>query len=169
MLDADVFAELVESTQRSVRSYIAGLGVPLSEVDDIAQEAYLEYFRHPDKLPAGVPAKAWIKGIARNRVLHWFRAQGRRGIALEHIADVLIQPEAAETHGPEAEALHGCLERLSARHREILELSYGQGLNSIEVAERIGSTSAAVRVALHRLRESLYECLRRKVVGEALP
>lgn len=169
MLDADAFAGLVESTQRSVRSFIAGLGVPVSEVDDIAQEAYLEYFRHPEKLPEGVPAKAWIKGIARNRALHWFRAQGRRGIALEHLVDVLVKPEVQEEHAPEAEALHGCLERLSARHREILDLSYGQGLNSVEVAERIGSTSAAVRVALHRLRETLHECMRRKVVHECLP
>src|SRR5687767_11626208 len=74
-LDFDV---IVRETHPHIRAYIAGMGVPRHDVDDVAQDVYVELYRFADNIPAGVHPKQWLKGIARNLCLNYFRKQGRR-------------------------------------------------------------------------------------------
>ena len=60
------FDATVRETQAHIRAYIAGLGVPRHDVDDIAQDVYVELYRFANRIPANIPPKQWLKGIARN-------------------------------------------------------------------------------------------------------
>jgi RNA polymerase sigma-70 factor (ECF subfamily) len=166
------FDAILSSTQAHVRAYIAGLGVAAHEVDDLAQDVYIELYRQFDRLPEGIAPERWLKGIARNLCMNHFRVRARRGrLHREAIAEILAQTETSIEHHHEREdmapALADCVARLPARSRQIVELRYRESRSSLDIARALNSTSEAVRVALHRIRAGLKDCITRRMAGEA--
>ena len=72
------FETILRETQAHIRAYIAGLGVPRQDVDDIAQDVYVELYRSMDRIPPDLSAKQWLKGIARNLCMNYFRRNSRQ-------------------------------------------------------------------------------------------
>jgi RNA polymerase sigma-70 factor (ECF subfamily) len=161
------FETVFRETQSRVRSYIAGMGVPLDDVDDVAQDVFLAYFRQGDQAPAGVEPIRWLKGIARNLCLEYFRRRrvpgGEYRLALAELLEAadsaflarLTDPDPTDTQ----QALGHCLDRLSAKNRQLLDLRYQQNLPSHRIAAQVGATAEAVRIALMRTRSALRECV----------
>lgn len=61
-LDFDV---IVRETHPHIRAYIAGMGVPRHDVDDVAQDVFVELYRFFDRIPAEVHPKQWLRGFAQ--------------------------------------------------------------------------------------------------------
>jgi RNA polymerase sigma-70 factor, ECF subfamily len=166
------FEATVRETQPHVRAYIAGMGVPRHDVDDIAQDVYVELYRFADRIPPGVPPKQWLKGIARNLCLNYFRKNSRRQrLQREALVEIFLRVEqeaspAALAEGPIRRALDGCYEKLPPDSRRLLSLKYEQELPSQTIAERLQSTAEAIRVALFRVRASLKQCITRSLAKE---
>lgn len=66
---------------------------------------------------------------------------------------------AAEVIRAREAALNRCIEKLAPRGRELLWRRYLQRENSEEMAEGLGITANAVRVALSKVRAFLRECV----------
>ena len=165
------FDSVVRETQVHIRAYIAGMGVPRHDVDDIAQDVYVELYRFSDRIPPGVPIKQWLKGIARNLSLNYFRRTSRRQrLQREALVEIFLRAEqegaTAISEGPVRRALDGCYEKLPPDSRRLLALRYEQELPSRTIAERMQSTAEAVRVALFRVRASLKQCITRSLAKE---
>src|SRR6187399_479166 len=112
------FDDIVRETQPHIRAYIAGLGVPRHDVDDIAQDVYVELYRFADRIPANIPPKQWLKGIARNLCMNYFRRTSRRQrLQREALVEIFLRAERKESpglsEGPVRLALDGCCEKLS--------------------------------------------------------
>lgn len=160
------FAELVRSTQGRVRAYIAGMGVATDEVDDLAQEVYIALYRKSDAVPEGVELIRWLKGIARHLCLSHFRKEGRRAkrqrvaIArlLEQAPDAFALAE-ADAEDASERALKGCLQKLPAAKRRLVELRYERSLAIDEIAKDFDKSAGALRVQLHRIRSALKSCI----------
>ena len=158
------FDQIVRETSAHVRAYIAGIGVPRSDVDDIAQDVYVELYRFFDRIPADVEPKQWLKGIARNLCLNYFRRTSRRTrLQREALVELMLRAEQdgppSLAEGPVRHALDGCYEKLSPDSRRMLKLKYEQELSSAAIAETLQSTSEAIRIALFRIRASLKDCI----------
>jgi len=165
------FDRIVRETSAHIRAYIAGIGVPQSDVDDIAQDVYVELYRFYDRIPPDVSPKQWLKGIARNLCLNYFRRTSRRGrLQREALVELMLRAEQAGptalAEGPVREALDGCYEQLSPDNRKLLKLKYEQELSSNAIAEKLSSTSEAVRIALFRIRASLKACILGSLAAE---
>jgi RNA polymerase sigma-70 factor (ECF subfamily) len=165
------FDAVVRETQAHIRAYIAGMGVPRHDVDDIAQDVYVEFYRFSDRIPPGVQIKQWLKGIARNLSLNYFRRTGRRQrLQREALVEILLRAEqdfaSPLSEGPVRRALDGCCEKLGPESRRLLALRYEQELPSQTIAERLQSTAEAVRVALFRVRASLKQCIAKSLAAE---
>jgi len=165
------FDSVVRETQPHIRAYIAGMGVPRHDVDDIAQDVYVELYRFSDRIPPGVPPKQWLKGIARNLSLNYFRRTSRRQrLQREALVEIFLRAEQEFTsslsEGPVRRALDGCYEKLPPDSRRLLALRYEQELPSQTIAERLQSTAEAVRVALFRVRASLKQCISKSLASE---
>ena len=159
------FDDIVRETSPHIRAYIAGMGVPRHDVDDVAQDVYVELYRFFDRVPAEVPIKQWLKGIARNLCLNYFRRTSRRSrLQREALVELLVRAEPqcgiATAEGPVRRALDTCFEKLPA-------LKYEQELPSQTIAERLSSTSEAIRVALFRVRNALKDCISRRLASES--
>src|SRR5262245_858103 len=158
------FDAVVRDTQAHIRAYIAGLGVPRHDVDDIAQDVYVELYRFADRIPPAIPPKQWLKGIARNLCMNYFRRTSRRQrLQREALVEIFLRAEKKESpglsEGPVRLALDGCCEKLSPESQRLLALRYEQELPSHLIAERLQSTAEAVRVALFRIRTALKACI----------
>jgi RNA polymerase sigma-70 factor (ECF subfamily) len=158
------FDSILLSTQTRIRAYIAGMGIAPHEVDDVAQDVYLEYYKNFEKQPKGVAPERWLKGIAKNLCLNHIRRCARRG-RLHHqaLAEILAktqsQLEHSLEHGSMADALDSCVRKLPPKSRKILKLRYEDDLSSQAIADSLESTSEAIRVALFRIRAGLKECI----------
>jgi RNA polymerase sigma-70 factor (ECF subfamily) len=167
-LDFDV---IVRETHPHIRAYIAGMGVPRHDVDDVAQDVYVELYRFADNIPAGVHPKQWLKGISRNLCLNYFRKQGRRQrLQREAMVEILIRAEQDSPHGlaegPIRRALDNCYDALPEDSRRLLELRYERELPSQSIAEMLSSTAEAIRVALFRIRNGLKQCITSSLSAE---
>ena len=165
------FDAVVRETQAHIRAYIAGMGVPRHDVDDVAQDVYVELYRFSDRIPPNVTPKQWLKGIARNLCLNHFRKTSRRQrLQREALVEIFLRAEQECSHalseGPIRRALDGCFEKLPPDSRRLLAMRYEQELPSQAIAERLQSTAEAVRVALFRVRASLKQCITKSLAKE---
>ncbi|MBI3832041.1 MAG: sigma-70 family RNA polymerase sigma factor [Planctomycetes bacterium] len=159
------FAEILESTQTHIRAYVAGMGVPTVDVDDIAQEVFMEVYRNLEGIPPDVPPIRWLKGIAKNLCLNYFRRESRRKLRMkmEALAEVLDNTPATfdeiEAYEDAIKALNGCLQQLSEKNRQMLTMRYKEGQTSESIAGHFETTAEAVRITLFRLRSKLKDCV----------
>lgn len=164
---------IVQDTQAHIRAYIAGMGVPRHDVDDVAQDVYIELYRFFDRIPGNVTPRQWLKGIARNLCFNYFRRTSRRNrLQREALVELLIKSEEGSepllSEGPVRSALDVCYEKLPQDARRMLKMKYEEELPSAQMAEKLQSTAEAIRVALFRIRHVLRECISRSLVAEQL-
>ncbi len=162
------FDEILQHTQSRVRAYIAGMGIAPHEVDDLAQETYLQLYRNMDKIPEDVPPEFWVKGIAKNVCLNHLRKTARRGRLHRHAVAEILSSTTTKLERLSAQdalgiALEECLSKLPPDRREMLDWRYSQELPSDSIAAKTQSTAEAVRVALHRIRSTLRDCIVQKL------
>jgi RNA polymerase sigma-70 factor, ECF subfamily len=168
------FEAIVRETEAGIRAYIAGMGVTLDMVDDIAQEVYLALYKDMDAMPGNIEPIRWLKGIARNLCMNYFRRtkrtqQRQSGAMAELLATADQAPESAEaldlsTH----ETLAKCLGQLTEKSRRLVSLRYEEGLTAESMAETINITAGAIRIALLRIRENLRDCMSRSLSRETI-
>lgn len=165
------FHEILRLTQSHIRAYIAGLGVPRHDVDDIAQDVYVEFYRAIDRVPADASPTQWLKGIARNLSMNYFRRSTRRGrLHREALAELLWHAESdlngqqRDSASDARERLGACFEKLPSASRKMLKMRYEQEMPSQTIAAKMNSTAEAVRVALFRIRAVLKECIGKPLV-----
>jgi RNA polymerase sigma-70 factor (ECF subfamily) len=165
------FDAILRNTHHRIRAYIAGMGVAAHEVDDVAQDVYVEFYRNLDKVPADVAPQRWLKGIARNICLNHIRRSVRRDrLQREALAEILAETE-TDTHreateGSLALALEECRRQLPEESRKLLELRYQQDLSSPDIAAALSKTAEAIRVMLFRIRAALKQCVARQIAGK---
>src|ERR1700745_3883906 len=88
------FDTIVTETQAHIRAYIAGLGVPKHDVDDVAQDVFVELYRFSDRIPPNIPVKQWLKGIARNLCMTYSRRTSRRQrLQREALVEIFLRAE----------------------------------------------------------------------------
>lgn len=157
----------------AVRGFVFGLVADRAAADDIFQEVFLTVAQREADFRRDGDFLAWVRGIARNKVLEHFRRQRVRPVLFDEELLELLAEAGSSVDEEQLErrraALAHCLQRLAPRAREIVDLRYAeQPLAPPELAQRIGWTTNAVNVALARARQFLRECTRQVLAaGEA--
>lgn len=113
--------------------------------------------RNPEKLGA------FVRGIARHVIADTRRAR-QRGVPLQAIPETgpgtgHDDPLTTLITAEERDRVRAALTQLSTGDREILHLSFFEGLTPVEIAERLGEPALRIRKrksrALGRLRQAL--------------
>src|SRR5579885_1303124 len=165
-------------------------GIEPYHIDDVVQETLLEAWSHLERLHAPAGFNAWIDEICHN-ICHRF-AQRRRRELLHHTQ--LLQSFSSEEQGvdnekqdlltdlPDAQTIDP-LEELSRQDlmvlldqalgalpqasRQMVEMYYLLEIPRSEVAARLGISSGALDVRLHRTRRQLHRILHGPLSHEA--
>jgi len=136
---------------------------PSSEADDLLQEVFLVVTEKADSFELGTNFLAWVRKIARYKVLEHLRARKRadkRTLSDETIERLANQSEPFFDQWHERRsALQVCLGRLSDSARRLVDLRYAEGKALAEIAEAVGWTAKAVKTGLSRARKVLRDCV----------
>lgn len=120
--------------------------------EELAQEAFVRLHRHWTNVRRYESPEGWVRRVALNRAFSWRRREGRRPV-LEVTA--AIGPQAAyEPDTRHLEVLEA-VRALPPRDRALVALYHLEDRPLSEVAEVVGLTPAAAKVALHRARRRL--------------
>lgn len=152
--------------QAIVLAYVLSLEPNLADAQDIVQEVFLTISRKADTFTAGTNFPAWACTVARYQTLSFQRRRARQACTLDE--DVITLLEDGRTvdaahFDDEVTVLKGCLLKLAPRARELIWARYHRQRMPEDIADEIGWTANAVRVALSRARTLLRECLTSRI------
>ncbi len=152
--DRAAFAELYVAYARMVHGILLAR-VPRADVDDLAQDVFLQAMQRLRALRDAAAFGGWLAAIARNRAADHIRRAPR----LTELPDEVGTSDHDQT---EALAVLAVIQTLPEAYRETLVLRLVEGMTGPEIAARTGLTPASVRVNLHRGMKQLRERLERR-------
>jgi RNA polymerase sigma-70 factor (ECF subfamily) len=164
--DRSAFRALFLAHRGQVTRMLARM-VPHHEIEDVAQEVFLQVHRSLDAFRGEARFSTWLYRLTVNVArMHLRRQKSRPKLTLAGAdeAGKLEQPS-PETPGLEAErherltALNRLLERLSDKKREALILHDFQGISAEEVAKIVDAPVMTVRTRVFYARKELYAAL----------
>jgi len=163
--DPDAFRRIVETYRDRLYTFLLRLVRHHEEAEDLAQEAFVRAWRHLSGYDSRWPFRAWLFTIARNLALNALRRpwatiisieagaeDGRNALAL---AAATASPAEQAVTGEQKRRLGQALGQLSVQAAMIFTLFYQEGMAISEIAQTVGMTAGAVKVALHRARQTL--------------
>ena len=145
--------------ENAIRAFIRALQPFLSDADDVLQETFLTVSRKASSFEIGTNFMAWACGIARLKVLENFRQTKRANVLSEKAIIALTEDfPSAESFKEREQALESALLNYHQTEGSSLEKVFRRQ-SSDEMAEALGMTSNAVRVALSKARVVLRDCI----------
>jgi RNA polymerase sigma factor (sigma-70 family) len=137
---------------------------------DLAQETFLEAWRHRDRLVDPTGATAWVDAIARN-VCHRHRVrQARQAVregAVPADVDVVEDPfSEALDHAELVSLVESAMALLSPQARVVLVSRYVDELGTAAIADRLGVSPDAVSMRLQRARARLRHVIETELADE---
>lgn len=169
VVDSDVLvAELVRH-QRRIYIFIGSLLPNPADVEDVYQQTCLALWRKRDELYDVRDFFSFACGFARNEALHQLRRNARKGaVQLSERLVATLADEFERDAEPEAyiEALGGCLAKLQAKQRELLQRRYS-GLETVkEIAADLRVSAASITMRLQRIRQAVLKCVEQALAAE---
>jgi RNA polymerase sigma-70 factor (ECF subfamily) len=160
--DERALDELMRRWETGVKAFLLRLGVPASDVGDVAQETFIRIFEKRASYRAGAAFKPWILTIAgnlgRNR-LRWRRRRREESLEAasdEHAAEA--DSGGGENIGP---LVRAAVNELPDKLRSAVVCVELENLGYAEAAQVAGCTPKAIETRLYRARELLRQKLKR--------
>ncbi|MDA3960258.1 MAG: sigma-70 family RNA polymerase sigma factor [Planctomycetota bacterium] len=152
---------LIATLHSHLVAFLHLLGVPESDIDDLAQNVTIKMYRSLPRYDAAQPFLPWLRTIARREVAnHWrgLSRRERRVLEFRSRCEQLLRSREADP-ASNHDALQRCIAALKQRQRAIVEAHYYQGHTSATIASHLGMSAVAVRKALMTVRDALRRCL----------
>lgn len=109
----------------------------------------------------------WLREAARRKSLEAVRARRAKPALMDNALLDLLEPEWRRWDDTPSnvllEALRKCMGRLGQSAKELVELRYGQGLKSAQIANKLQRKVETVYVSLSRIHSRLADCVRHRL------
>lgn len=162
--DAAQYRQFLDGLSGHLRAYLRRrLPRAQSDVEDILQETLLAVHNARHTYRTDQPLTAWVRAIARYKLMDFFRAHSRREALhdpFEDDGDLFISSDAEPADA--RRDVGTLLETLPDRHRLPIVLVKLQGLSVTEAARCCGMSESAVKVGVHRGLKALAALIRGK-------
>lgn len=170
--DDTAFIEIMERYQRKIFTIVLGLLRNRADAEEITQDTFIRAHRGLGRFRGDSSLATWLHRIAvnlaRNRYWYFFRRRRHATLSLdcplgEETNATFTELVASEAPDPSREAATGefsaliasCMEKLDARHREILTLRNNLNHSYDEIAQTLGINVGTVKSRIARARENL--------------
>ena len=140
--------------------------------EDLISEVFLDVWRQAAKFEGRSAVSTWILSMARFKALSSLRRRTEDELDDETagtIEDPEDNPETALAKKDKGAALRQCLEKLSAEHREIVDLVYYHEKSVAEVSSIVGIPEATVKTRMFYARKKLSELLKEQGIDRGWP
>ena len=140
--------------------------------EDLISEVFLDVWRQAQKFEGRSAVSTWILSMARFKALSALRRRTEDELDDETagtIEDPGDDPETVLAKKDKGAALRQCLEKLSAEHREIVDLVYYHEKSVAEVSSIVGIPEATVKTRMFYARKKLSELLKEHGIDRGWP
>lgn len=140
--------------------------------EDLTNDVFIDVWRQAGRYEGRSQVSTWILGMARFKALS-DRRKVRNVVdpddALGEVEDDADTPEVSAQKKDKAQALRNCIAKLSAEHREIVDLVYYHDKSIKEVAEIVGIPENTVKTRMFHARKNLSSTMKRAGVDRGWP
>jgi RNA polymerase sigma factor (sigma-70 family) len=146
--------------------YLRFLGCQPGEADDLTQETFLAVLRDGFEERSPAQTSAYLRTVARNRLLMARRKQKKAPAAVDLEAAEAVWADTVGNNGMDdyLVALEDCLEvGVTPRVRRALDMLYHERSSRAEIAARLEMAVEGVKTLLRRARSTLRDCVERKL------
>ena len=164
--ETEAFSQLVDRYRPSVFAFAASRGLPPSDADDAAQDAFIRAFRHLGTLKSYDRFSAWLLQIAAHacndvdaRRKRSNRNETPASEPLETAVARDVPPLDAISASDAASGIADALQRLDDDHRAVLIMRFIEGKNATQIARANGESPGTVRSRIHYALEKLRRLL----------
>lgn len=139
-----------------VRRYAYRLSGDAGTADDLAQQAFLQAWRHAGQLREPSRVKPWLLAVVRNQFLKGMRRE--RPVTFSRLGLDEASGNWTES-SPATEPMEQLLDGLDLDSRTIVLMFYVEGLSYREIADRLGLAAGTVMSRLFRAKKRLRQLL----------
>jgi RNA polymerase sigma-70 factor (ECF subfamily) len=158
--------------QVRVFRFLCGIVRDQSTAEDLVNDVFIDIWRQASRFEGRSSVSTWVLAIARYKALSALRRPHTAELdeeKAETIEDETDDPEVLAQKQDKGELLRACLERLSAEHREIVDLVYYQEKSIEECAEIVCIPENTVKTRLFHARKRLAEIAKSKGLDRGWP
>jgi len=168
--DTRAFDELVRRHQSTILNVLYHFCPYHSELEDLAQEAFIKAYRKIDQWSPSGEFIHWLKRIAYNTGYDYFRKNKRNPIRLadtkkdeenEYQLERIVDNNDNIQESENTELVQKILSHLAADDRMLLTLQYLKELSIAEIADQMGWTESKTKVRSFRAKKKLKKVLER--------
>ena len=131
--------------------------------EDLTSQVFLDVWRTGRQFECRSQVSTWLLSIARFKALTALRQRRHEDIDQEHVLEIADQSDTPETsleRNKTSAILRACIAKLSAAHREIINLVYYHEKSVEEVGAIIGIPQSTVKTRMFYARKQLADLLR---------
>lgn len=162
----DRFMQLFMPAQQGMYGYVRTLVLNPSDADDVLQAAAVVMWQKFDDFQPNTRFEAWAYQICRLQALRHLKDRKRSKLVFSDDVLALLADQAeaiSENTRDVMDALEMCVEQLTARDRELLQMRFESGSTNRNVARVTGRSEMSVSRTLNRIYGGLLECIQRDV------
>jgi len=167
--DREAFRFLVREHSLMLRSFLGSHLHHQHEMDDLAQEVFVKAFKNLDQYNTDCDFRVWLRGIARNELLTFFRTVGRRKsneAKFREEATKAIQQDIDSAFDDQSdaaiEALLRCIGRLPEKLRHVVRSGL-DGIKPEKLADELSTSVGAVYNLHYRANGMLRDCVQGEI------
>ncbi len=156
--------------QVKVYRFLVRMTGDAAAADDLVSEVFFEVWRKAGSFEGRSQVSTWLLGIARFKALSAARRRTEdqlSDLTAETIEDESDDPETVLSKQDVGTTIRNCLQKLSADHREIIDLVYYHEKSVEEVAEVVGIPSGTVKTRMFYARKRMAELLKEAGIDQA--
>lgn len=163
------FIQVFLENERRIYAFIVSILPNFNDAEDVLQETSLVLWQKFGQFQPGTDFVAWACRIAQLEVLKYYRRKGR---AHPHLSPQAMEAvaESFASNGSlldlRQNALANCVEKLSARDRDLLERRYVQSFSPRQISSQVNRSIHAIYKALSRIHDDLMLCIQRTMDRE---
>ena len=158
--DREAFSFLVRRHQDELYRYARNLRLDHDAASDLVQEAFVTAYTRLRQCSDPARFRFWLFRILRNRCLDFLRDIRRRSVSLDDVTLVSRgTPGDAAATSELRQTIDQALATLSTELREAFLMKHHEGRSYQEMAELAEASVPAMKMRVHRARETLREAL----------
>ena len=161
-------AQLIRDYQAGVWRYLRVLGCEPALADDLTQDTFLAILQGPFEYVNPAATAVYLRRIAGNLYFSHLRRAGRF-VTTENIEqmDQAWQQCGGDSGGEELlDALRECLQGLTARARQSLDLRFGKQATREAIANELGISEHGAKNLMQRAKQQLRTCIEAKLADD---
>jgi RNA polymerase sigma-70 factor (ECF subfamily) len=156
--DHAVFESLIEEHQHMIHSLCYRMTGSMADAEDLAQETFIQAYRHLSNFRAEARFSSWLYRIAMNQCLNWRKRRSRENQLHKDWIEQAQTEAAGESSA--AQPIQNALLKLHPKQRAAILLTVYDGLSHAEAAKILGCSETTISWRLFAARAKLKRWLK---------